>query len=72
MIRYGYGDMRCVQGINVAELVKAFEWLKDEVISHDHDVSFAGDTIDVLFHAQQMLGDHLVKMTPSPDLAAVL
>jgi len=25
-----------------------------------------------LFHAQQMLGNHLVKMTPSPDLAAVL
>ena len=56
----------------MAELVKAFEWLKDEVISHDHDVSFAGDTTDVLFHAQQMLGNHLVKMTPSPDLAAVL
>jgi len=56
----------------VAEIAKAFEWLKDEVISRGHDVSFAGDTADVLFHAQNMLGDHLVKMTPSPDTAATL
>jgi len=56
----------------MAEMVKSFDWLKDEVISRGHDVSFAGDTVDVLFHAQHMLGDHLVKMTPSPDLAATL
>ena len=56
----------------MTELVKSFDWLKDEVVSHGHDVSFAGDTIDVLFHAQNMLSDHLVRMTPSPDRAATL
>jgi len=56
----------------MAELEKAFEWLKNEVIHHDHDVSFAGSTVDVLFHAQHMLGDHLVKMTPAPNSAALL
>jgi len=61
-----------VQGVNMAELVKSFEWLKYEVINHDHDVSFAGDTVDVLFHAQRMLGDRLVKMTPAPVTAALL
>ena len=61
-----------VQGADMAEMVTAFDWLKDEVISHDHDVSFVGDTIDVLFHAQHMLTDRLVTMTPSPDMAAML
>jgi len=56
----------------MVEMVKAFEWLKDEVINHDHDVSFDGDTVDVVFHAQHMLSDQLVKMTPSPDVAAAL
>ena len=61
-----------MQGVNVAEMVKAFERLKDEVISHDHDVSFAGDSTDIVFHAQRMLCDHLVKMNPEPDTAALL
>jgi len=56
----------------MAEMVKAFEWLKDEVISNDHDVGFAGNTVDVVFHAQHMLGDRLVKMTPAPDVAALV
>ena len=56
----------------MSELVKSFDWLKDEVISRGHDVSFVGDTVDVLFHAQHMLGDRLVKMTPSPDIAALV
>jgi len=64
--------MCCEQGASMVEMVKAFEWLQDEVNSHDHDVSFAGETVDVLFHAQQMLGDNLVGMTPSPDVAAML
>jgi len=56
----------------MAEMVKAFEWLKDEVVNHDHDVSFAGDTVDVLFHAHHMLSERLVEMTPSSDVAATL
>ena len=61
-----------VQGSDMVEMVKAFEWLKDEVINHDHDVCFVGDTVDILFHAQHMLSDRLVKMTPPPHLAAAL
>ena len=61
-----------MQGANMVEMVKAFEWLKEDVINHNHDVCFAGDTVDVLFHAQHMLNDRLVTMSPSPDLAAML
>ena len=61
-----------VQGADMAEMMKAFDGLKEEVVSHGHDVNFAGDTVDVLFHAQHMLSDRLVKMTPSPDVAATL
>lgn len=56
----------------MGEMVKAFDWLKDEVLNHDHCVSFIGDTVDVLFHAQHMLGDRLVSMIPLPDVAASL
>ena len=56
----------------MAELLKSFEWLKDEVIGRGHDVSFVGDAADVLFHAQHMLGDRLVTMTPPPHCAASL
>jgi len=61
-----------VQGVSMGEMVKAFDWLKDEVLNHDHCVSFIGDTVDVLFHAQHMLGDRLVSMIPLPDVAASL
>jgi len=53
-------------------MVKAFHWLKDEIINHNHDIGFDGETVDVLFHAQQMLSNRLVTMNPSPDLAATL
>jgi len=56
----------------MVELVRWFEWLKDEVIGHGHDVNFGGDSVDVLFHAQHMLGDHIVTMNPPPQCAATL
>ena len=56
----------------MGELVFEFELLREEVLSREHDVGFSGETIDILLHAQQMLGSHLVAMTTDPDTAAQL
>ena len=51
------------------ELIVSFESLKDEVLSHDHDVGFAGETTDIVNHALNMLGSRLVKLEPSIDIS---
>jgi len=60
------------QGATLGELVVEFELLREEVLSREHDVGFSGETIDILLHAQQMLGSHLVAMTTDPDTATQL
>lgn len=52
----------------MCDLVTAFECQKQEVLCRDHDTSFAGDTVDVIAHALNMLGNHLVTVEPSIDI----
>jgi len=61
--------VHCSQGVKVCELIASFDSLKQEVLRRDHDVGFAGETIDVISHALNMLGSRLVKMEPSIDIS---
>jgi glycerol-3-phosphate O-acyltransferase 1/2 len=60
------------QGATLGELVVEFDRLKEEILCRERDVGFAGATIDVVFHAQQMLGDRLVRVIPTSDVAVLL
>jgi hypothetical protein len=53
----------------MCDLMTTFDYLKHEVLCRDHDVSFAGDNLDVIMHALSMLGNHLVTVEPSIDIS---
>ena len=50
-----------LQGVELDVLIKSFDAMKQEVIFREHDLSFCGDTRDVIAHAQQLMTDRLIR-----------
>ena len=49
------------EGVNIEELVIAFDKLRQQLTSDNKDVGFTGDSIDVINNAIRLLGPSLVK-----------
>ena len=47
----------------MTDVVARFDWLKQQVLDRGHDLGFSGRSWEVIAHAQQLLGDHLIKKT---------
>lgn len=60
---FNYHHNLFLQGVSMKQLIKAFDWVKDEVVFRERDLGFSGDTCAVISHATSVFGDGLVSLT---------
>ena len=60
------------QGAKLADVVARFDWLKQQIMDRGRDLGFSGRSSEVIAHAQQMLGDNLIKRTVIKNTAKSL
>ncbi|XP_014672916.1 PREDICTED: glycerol-3-phosphate acyltransferase 1, mitochondrial-like isoform X2 [Priapulus caudatus] len=53
------------KGVSMKELVRSFDWVKEEVLFLDRDLGFSGETTAVIAHALSILDNHLVNKASS-------